>query len=475
MRLEKDAVGTMELPDEAYYGIQSVRGAANYDVTSKTFNDYPKIVRACAEMKKACALANRDIEALAPEKAAAIAQACDEVAAGRFAGQFLINAFRICGTSGNMNVNEVIANRANEILTGTKGYDQIHPNTHVNMCQSTNDFFPSIESVILYREIGELLDAVSLLEKALEKKSAEFTDVVKIARTSLQDALPITLGQTFSGYAAAVRRNRLLLEGFRHTFQTAILGATAVGTGLGTLPGFIDTVYRHMSEIVGFPVRPHENLIDGMQNPDSFIILSAHVKAIANLVGKMSNDFRQLSSGPRGGFNELILPEPGGGCSLMPGTTSPVLPELMVQMMHQVCANDLAVSLAVPTGEVDNNTSSGIYFMSTLDSMELLASGIKLLVTHCLEGLKADVDVCRRYAEGSTSLATMVSALFGYEMGSKIAKISYEQGISCKEAALREKLLPPEVAEELFDIKKLTELESTTAMFEKYKTMRKVN
>lgn len=251
--------------------------------------------------------------------------------------------------------------------------------------------------------------------------------------------------------------------------------ATAVGTGMGVMPGFIENVYKYMSDIVGFPMHRHENLIDGMQNADHFIILSAYVKAIAGMVGKIANDFRQLSSGPRGGFNELILPDMGASCAIMPDKVNPVIPELMVQMMHQVCANDWGISLSVPSGETDIVPSAVINFMGSLESMEILTKGIKLFTTHCVEGLGANVEVCHRYAEGSTSLATMVSALYGYEIGNKIAKISYEQGVTCKEVAIQENLLPLDVAEELFDIKKLTELESTVAMFEKYKDIRRVN
>lgn len=475
MRLEKDSLGTMEVPDHAYYGIQTLRGKANFDVSPKTFNDYPNILKAYAELKKACAFANRDIQALSPEKAEAIAKACDEMAAGKLAGQFPVNVFRGCGTSANMNVNEVIANRANEILTGKKGYDQVHPNTHVNMCQSSNDIFPSVESVVIYREIGNLLNTLKGLESALQVKVEAFADVVKIARTSLQDALPITFGQAFSGYHAAIKRNRLLLEGYQDTYRQAILGATAVGTGMGVMPGFIDSVYKHMSDIVGFEMHPHENYIDGMQNADHFLILSAYLKSIAIMVGKMANDFRQLSSGPRGGFNELILPNIAGDCGIMQGSIYPVIPELMIQMMHQVSANDWGVSLSVPAADTDIVPSAVINYMGTLESMELLNNGINLFKTHCLDGIQANVEVCRQYAEGSTSLATMVSALYGYEIGGKIAKISYEQGITCKEAAIRENLLPLDVAEELFDIKKLTELNSTVAMFEKYKNIRSVN
>ncbi len=474
MRVEKDALGELPLPDDAYYGIQSLRAMGNYDVSPRTFNHYPNVVRALAEIKKACALANSDIKALDPEKADAIARACDEVIAGKFHDQFPVNVFRGCGTSANMNINEVVANRANELLTGQKGYDQVNPNTHVNMCQSSNDVFPAAESIVLYREVGALLEALPVLEKALSDKAKEFENVVKLGRTSTQDALPVTLGQTFTGFLASLRRNRKLLEGYRDTFRTSILGATAIGTGLGILPGFLERVYVRLSEVVGFTVICDEDLVDGLQNSDFFGILSAYVKNIASMVGKMATDLRLLSSGPRGGYGELNLPRPLADSVLMPDYTETFLPDMMVHIMHQVCANDWGVTLSVPSGETDIQPSAVINFMGTLESMELLRKGVVLFAEHCVRGLTANEETCRRYAEGSTSLATLVSALYGYGVGSKIATIAYKENITCKEAALREGLLPPDVAEDLFDVKKLTQLEATVAMFEKYKSIRTV-
>lgn len=474
MRIEKDALGEMELPDEVYYGIQSLRAVSSYDVSPKTFNDYPNVMRALAEIKKACALANRDIGALVPEKAEAIAKACDELIAGKFQGHFPVNVFRGCGTSANMNANEVIANRANELLTGQKGNDQINPNTHVNMGQSSNDVFPAAESIVLYRETGALLDALLVLEKALEDKVVAFEDVVKLGRTSIQDALPITLGQTFSGYLAALRRNKKLLENYRDTFRTSILGATAIGTGLGIMPGFLERVYVHLSTIVGFTVSRDENFVDGMQNSDFYLIVSAYVKAIACTTGKIADNIRFLSSGPQGGLGELNLPEVFFADDVFIENSDTFVADMMIHIMHQVNANDWGVTLSVPSADADIHSSAVVNFMGVLESMELLTKGAPLFAKYCIEGMTANKETCRQYAEGSTSLATLVSALFGYPIGSKIAKIAYEEGITCKEAALRTSLLEKDVAEELFDVKKLTQLESTVAMFEKYKSIRTI-
>ncbi|MDO5537573.1 MAG: lyase family protein, partial [Desulfovibrionaceae bacterium] len=249
MRTEKDALGEMQLPDEAFYGIQTLRSLANFDVTNRTFNDYPAVVRAMAEVKKACALANRDIGALDAAKACAIVQACDEILDGRMKGQFPVNIWRGGGTSINMNLNEVIGNRANELLTGHKGAEAVHPNTHVNMCQSSNDVYPTAENIVLYREIGRTLEGVAKLERSLAAKADEFRDVVRLGRTCLQDGVPMTLGQVFAGFHGAISRGRRRLETMREDFRTGVLGGTVIGTGFGALPGFTEAVYPHLTAI----------------------------------------------------------------------------------------------------------------------------------------------------------------------------------------------------------------------------------
>ncbi|HIU16910.1 MAG TPA: lyase [Candidatus Avidesulfovibrio excrementigallinarum] len=485
MRTEKDALGEMQLPDEAYYGIQALRSLANFDATDKTFNDYPAVVRALAEIKKACALANRDIGALEAHKAEAIVQACDDILAGRMQGQFPVNIWRGGGTSINMNLNEVIANRANEILTGHKGYDQVHPNTHVNMCQSSNDVYPTAENLVLYREIGRTLEGVARLEASLAEKTEAFKDVVRLGRTCLQDGVPMTLGQVFCGFHGVIRRGRMRLEALRDDFRTGVLGGTVVGTGIGVLPGYVEAVYPHLSAIVGFEVHLPANpagspiadagLFDAMQNSDGLIELSAALKLLACSAGKIANDLRLLSSGPRSGFKEIRLPAVAPGSSIMPGKINPFMCDLVVQIMHQVAANDWAITMNSSISDLDLACNATVGFFGLLQSLEMIGNGFALFSEKCVQGIVANEEVCRRYAEESTSLATIVSTLYGYEIGSKIAKLAYKEGITCKEAALREKLIPAEAAEELFDVYALAHREQCVALLKKYGSMRTID
>ena len=463
MRLEKDSLGQMELPDDSYYGIQTQRSLGNFDVTMHTFNEFPQVVRAMAEVKKACALANRDAGmsgcgGLPADKADAICRACDEIMEGRFAGQFPVNIFRGCGTSINMNVNEVIANRANELLTGHKGFDAVHPNTHVNMSQSSNDVFPTVEHIVLFRETGLLVDALQLLEEAVAAKEKEFSDVVRLGRTALQDAVPMTMGQLFSGYASALRRCRRRLQDFRGEFATGMLGATAIGTGMGMQPGYFDAVYPHLSSIVGFEMRPEENFFDGMQNVDSAIVLSALVKAAGGIMGKIANDLRLLSSGPRAGFMEMSLPATQPGSSIMPGKINPFVPDLVTQVMQQAALNDWAATLSFFNGEPDIAASGVLHFMGLVESCMILRKAAPIFAERCIAGIRVNREKCRRDAEYSTSLATLISSIYGYDTGTKVAHAAYSAGISCKEATLRDGLIPEEEAEQLFDVDTLTDL-----------------
>jgi len=469
MRIEKDALGTLELPDETYYGIQTLRSLGNFDITMRTFNDFPQVVRAIAEVKKACALANRDAAAtgvggLDADVSEAICTACDEIIAGKFEGQFPVNLSRGSGTSINMNLNEVIGNRANEILTGHKGMDKVHPNTHVNMSQSSNDIFPTAEHIVFYREIGALLDALPELIETTRAKQQEFSKVVRLGRTALQDAVPMTMGQMFSGYVAVFERCKARLEHIRPEFATGMLGATAIGTGMGLQPGFFDAVYPHLSNVTGIEMKPEENFFDGMQNVDTPIILSAILKTLAAGLGKMAQDFRLLSSGPRAGFRELVLPATQPGSSIMPGKINPFMPDLVLQVMQQVAANDWAATTSSMNGETDIAASGVMHFMGLVESLMILTAVIPQFSRKCLAGVKVNAEVCRDYAERSTSLATLIATLYGYEVGRQVATIAYEEGITCKEAALREKLVPEEDAEELFDLETLTDLRATEAM-----------
>ncbi len=469
MRTEHDALGFMELPDDSYYGIQTMRAMENFDVSMRTFNDFPQVVKAVAEVKKACALANRDAAlrgagGLDADKAEAVCKACDEIIQGRFKGQFPVNIFRGCGTSINMNVNEVVANRANELLTGHKGHDAVHPNTHVNMSQSSNDVFPTVEHIVFYRELSDLIKELPVLIETLEEKSKEFAHVVRLGRTAYQDAVPMTMGQLFSGYVSAMKRCLRRLEAILPEFSTGMLGATAIGTGMGLQPGFFDAVYPHLSKIVGFEMRPEENFFDGMQNADTPVILSAQLKAVAGIMGKIANDLRILSSGPRAGFMEMSLPATQPGSSIMPGKINPFVPDLITQIMQQVASNDWAATLSFMNGEPDIAASGVLYFMGVVESIIIIRRSIPIFAEKCIRGIKVNEGVCRRYAELSTSLATLISSLYGYETGTRIAQAAYREGISCKEAALKEKLIPEDEAEELFNLDTLTDLRAMETM-----------
>lgn len=462
MRKEKDALGEMDLPDETYYGIQALRSISNFAVSDKTFNDYPRIVKALAEIKKACALANHDIGALDDDRVRAIIGACDDILAGRMEGQFPVNVWRGGGTSINMNMNEVIANRANEILTGRKGYDQIHPNTHVNMCQSSNDVYPTAENIVLYRQIGAALGGVKQLEAALAEKSAEFRDVARLGRTCLQDGVPMTLGQVFAGFHGAIKRGGKRLEAMREEFGQGLLGGTVLGTGIGVKPGYVEAVYPHLSEIVGFEMRLPESepecgiedsgLFDAMQNSDALLALSGALKLLACSAGKIANDLRLLSSGPRAGFGEIILPAVAPGSSIMPGKINPFMCDLMVQIMHQTAANDWAATMNCATSDLDLAANSTVAFFGLLQSLEMIANGFPLFAEKCIKGIRANTEPCRLNAERSTSLAVIVGALYGYGEGAKTAMLASQEGITCKEAALRENLFDRDAADALFDV-----------------------
>lgn len=485
MRTEKDALGEMQLPDDAYYGIQAIRAAANFDVTSLTFNDFPSIVRAMVEVKKACAMTNRAIGALDKDKADAITRACDDILSGKIQGQFPVNIWRGGGTSINMNVNEVVATRANEILTGKKGCDAVHPNTHVNMCQSSNDVYPTAEHIVLYREIGDVLASVEILENALADKAREFKDIVRLGRTALQDGVPMTMGQVFAGFRGLVRRNRKLLEVWRDEYRTVVIGGTVSGTGLGIMPGYFERIHADLLAVTGIDLHapgPHdaeeiildEGLLDAMQNSDSFLILAAYMRAIACAGGKLANDLRLLSSGPRAGFGEIVLPALTPGSSIMPGKVNPFLCDLMVQVMHQVAGNDWAGAMNTATSDLDLGPNMTVALFGALQSMEMIKNAFRLFSEHCIRGIRVNEATCREYAEKSTSLAIMVGALYGYDVGARIAKVAITENISCKEAASRENLISGDAAEELFDVAILADRRKSVALFAKYSTLRQI-
>ena len=372
-----------------------------------------------------------------------------------------------------MIVNEVVAHRANELMTGSKT-GPIHPNTHVNMCQSTNDLVPTAKEMVIYEELGKVIDASKILQASLQKKATEFADVIKMGRTCLQDAVPLTLGQEFGAFAHATGRlvKRLKLE--REHWNKSCLGGTAVGTGMSCLPGFRQVIAQHLSDVCGRPIETEEDLFDGMMATDGLVIAHAHVQALATLVWKMARDIRLLASGPRAGFGEINLPAVAPGSSIMPGKVNPVIPEMVFLTTDRVSANHTGLVAGILSGWLELGTSSGIPVKSFIESCDLLARSMRIFAAKCIDGITANREHCREMTEMSTSLATMVSTLFGYEVGTKIAHLAIDENITCKEAAKRSGLLPDEAVEELFDVTAMTDPDKMEALFKKYKTLRHV-
>lgn len=460
MRYETDSFGQLPIPDDAYYGINTERGRQNFDVSGVTVGDFPQYVTCLAMVKKATALANADIGSLSQPISKAICTAADEVMAGKIGPeQFPLDIIQGGGcTSTNMNINEVIANRANEILTGNKGYDFVHPNNHVNMGQSTNDSIPTTLHITMYFYIKKLINSLKHIEQALQEKVELFKDVVKTSRTCLQDAVPITLGQEFSGYLPPIQRGIKRLEALAEECLDVPLGATAVGTGLGARKGYTDAVYKRLTEVVGVPVTKTDNFFDGLQNGDVYVQISATLKTIAVSLSKFATDLRMMSSGDRAGMHEIFLPATQAGSSIMPAKINPVMPELINQVAYQVCGNDVVVTMAVEGGELDLNVWEAIISKSLFESANLLTNSIILFTDKCVVGIKANVEKCRLDAENTLSSAVVLSTIFGYQTGVKVAKYAHKEGLSIKQAALQLGVMDKKLADELLNPMMLTDV-----------------
>lgn len=449
---EVDCIGEMMVPEDVYYGIQTLRAKENFDISGVTIEEQPEYIRALAEIKKAAAAANCKIGKLDRDIAGAIEEAASEVIEGKMEGRFPLDVFQGGGsTSTNMNMNEVLAKRANEILTGKKGYDKVHPNTHVNRGQSTNDTIPTAIGITVYRLAQNMRQPLADLVASLEKKSVEFKDVVKASRTCIQDAVPITLGQEFSGYATFAKRHLDLLDQFLAKPVELPLGATASGTGLSTFEGYMEAVFEELHNVTGLNVKQKKNLFDGLQQGDEYIRMSGFLKSLATGLGKIATDFRLMSSGPRCGFEEIVLPSVQPGSSIMPGKVNPVIPELINQVCYQVCGDDLAVTMSVEGGELDLNVWEPVILKNLLEEFRLLTGGMVKFTKLCIDGIQANKDKCAEYAEGTMANATVASALLGYPKGTEIAKRAVAEGKTVKQVIREEGLFPDNEVERLFD------------------------
>ena len=430
VRLEHDSLGEREIPERAYYGVQTLRAMENFPISGIYVKNFEHMIEGLAFVKKAAALANHELGVLDEEEMKAICAACDELLAGRLHEHFTVDMFQGgAGTSTNMNANEVIANRGLEIMGHKKGeYEFLHPNDHVNYSQSTNDAYPTSIKLAVLLSLKDLLTAMNELEDALEAKADEFGDVLKMGRTENQDAVPMTLGQEFSAYAVMIESAAAALKRAEDEFHDINMGATAIGTGINSPPGYAELVTQKLCEVSGFALRRARNLVEATQNAGSFVQMSATMKRAAVQISKICNDLRWLSSGPRCGLNEIDLPPMQPGSSIMPGKVNPVIPELVNQVCYQIIGYDAVVSMAAEASELELCMAEPIIAYDLLHGMLILKNACITLAGRCIVGIEANRDVCRQYVENSIGLITALVPVIGYEKSAAIAKEALKTG-----------------------------------------------
>ncbi len=435
-RLEKDFLGEKQVPQDALYGIQTLRAIENFPITGLRL--HPSLIRAMALVKKAAALANAETGNLDAGLADAIARAADEVMAGQWHAHFLVDPIQGgAGTSINMNTNEVLANRALELLGDHKGhYARLSPNTHVNMAQSTNDAFPTAMHIAVLDELKNLLASMRDLEATFARKAKEFDHVIKMGRTHLQDAVPIRLGQEFEAYRRVLARDidRIALTG-AHLRQVN-MGATAVGTGLNADPAYIRAVVQHLADLSGHSITSADDLIDATQNTDGYTEVSAMLKVCMMNMSKVANDLRLMASGPRCGFGELQLPARQPGSSIMPGKVNPVIAEVVNQVAFQVIGNDTTVCLASEAGQFELNVMEPVLIFNLIQSITMMTNVFTVFRKHLLEDLKANEDRLRAYVESSVGVVTAINPHVGYETAARLAKQAIDTGRPIRDVVL---------------------------------------
>ncbi|GAA5629292.1 aspartate ammonia-lyase [Brucella sp. NBRC 12953] len=437
-RRERDSLGEREIPIDAYFGIQTLRAIENFSLSDIALSHFPTLVRSLAMVKKAAAISNHAAGQLTESKCTAIVRACNDVIEGRLIEPFIVDVFQGgAGTSSNMNANEVIANRALEHLGRPKGeYETLHPNDDVNMSQSTNDVYPTAIRLALLLSRADLQAALATLIAAFEAKGREFSNVVKIGRTQLQDAVPITLGQEFEAFAATLREDTARLEEVASFFQEVNLGGTAVGTRINASNAYAKRAIEELSTISGHELKAASNLLEASWDTGAFVTFSGILRRIAVKLSKICNDLRLLSSGPRSGLGEIRLPPVQPGSSIMPGKVNPVIPESVNQVCYQVVGNDLAVTMAAEGGQLQLNAFEPLIVYNLLTSMRLLGRAMTNLADRCVCGIEADLDRCRDGALGSISLATALVPVVGYTKAADIAKQALASRRSVLEVAL---------------------------------------
>jgi aspartate ammonia-lyase len=450
-RVEKDYLGELEVPSEAYYGIQTVRAVKNFPITGVRLD--ADLIRALGIIKYAAAEANAKNGGLDKKTAEVILQAAQEVIEGKFNDQFIVDPVQGgAGTSINMNINEVIANRAIELLNGRKGdYSLVSPNSHVNMSQSTNDVVPTAVRIAALSKTERLLKVVSRTVEILRQKSDEFDDCVKMGRTHLQDAVPIRLGQEFGAYASAVKRARDIVLGASLLLKEINMGATAIGTCLNADPVYVSGVIESLRRLSGFDLSKAGDLVDATQNSDIFVQVSSSLKHLVIVLSKIANDLRLMSSGPRCGFNEIHLPEVQPGSSIMPGKVNPVMAEVMNQVAFQIIGNDVTINLAAEAGQLELNVMVPVLYYNLFQSYDLITNSLNVFTCYCLAGIRPNRKQCRSDADKSIGIVTALNPYIGYEQSCQIAREALHSGKTVSEIAVSKELLSRKQVEEILN------------------------
>ncbi|BDQ36799.1 aspartate ammonia-lyase [Pseudodesulfovibrio nedwellii] len=450
-RIEHDSLGEIEVSKDAYYGVQTQRALDNFHISGIAMSHYPRLINALAYVKLAASDANASLGLLDEQKSRAISRACEEILSGKLHEQFVVDVMQGgAGTSANMNANEIICNRALELMGYEKGdYDHLHPLNDVNMSQSTNDVYPSALNIALILEVRELMDAMRHLKKAFAAKGKEFSDVIKMGRTQLQDAVPMTLGQEFSAWAVMVGEDVQRLDEAQHLVHEINMGATAIGTGLNAHPDYTRTVTEKLVESTTLQLVSSPDLVEATQDTGAYVQLSGVLKRVAVKLSKICNDLRLLSSGPRCGFNEINLPPMQPGSSIMPGKVNPVIPEVVNQVAFAVVGNDVTISMASEAGQLELNVMEPVIGYSLFQSMNMLQRASRTLADKCVSGITANRERCLELVENSIGLVTALNPFIGYEKSAEIAKEAMKTGRSVYEIVLEKGYLSQEEIDDI--------------------------
>ncbi|GAA0263460.1 aspartate ammonia-lyase [Faecalicatena contorta] len=456
-RTEKDSIGTKDIPEGVYYGVQSLRAAENFRITGLSM--HPEVINSLAQIKKAAAITNCEAGLLDKHIAEAVVKACDEILEGKLHNAFIVDPIQGgAGTSINMNANEVIANRAIEILGGHKGdYSIVHPNDHVNCGQSTNDVIPTAGKMTSLKLLKNARKELERLHKALSGKAEEFDSIVKMGRTQMQDAVPIRLGQEFRAYSAAIQRDINRMEKAQEEMQTLNLGGTAIGTGINADEAYLRRIVPNLAQISGMDFVQAYDLIDATQNLDPFVAVSGAVKACAVTLSKIANDFRLMSSGPRCGFGEINLPAKQNGSSIMPGKVNPVIPEVVNQVAFLIIGNDVTITMAAEAGQLELNAFEPIVFYCLFQSIDTLAYAVETFVDNCVNGITANKERCRELVDNSVGIVTALCPYVGYAKSAALAKEALKSKVPVRKLILDEGLLNEAELDEILDVKSMTE------------------